>query len=61
MSIKHSETVPGLKPASYQPTKAEMEEEFDMPGADDETLRKTFFTPLGKPAPIKSFKCYQGL
>ena len=54
MTTKHSETVPGLKPASYQPTKAELEEEFDMPGADDETLRRAFFTPLGKPAPVES-------
>ena len=54
MTTKHSETVPGLKLASYQPTKAEMEEEFDMPGADDETLCRAFFTPLGKPAPVES-------
>lgn len=30
----------------YQPSKAEMEEEFDMPGADPETLRRAFFRPV---------------
>ena len=44
-------TIPGLKPASYQPSKAELEEEFDMPGADMDTLRQAFFgdgKPVGK-------------
>ena len=35
-----------LLPKDYQPSKAEMEEEFDMPGMDDEELRRTFFRPL---------------
>lgn len=34
------------KPSDYQPSKAELEEEFDMPGADMETLREAFFKPL---------------
>ena len=28
------------KPSDYQPNKAELEEEFNMPGADKVTLRK---------------------
>lgn len=60
-SVKHGKTaktkgrrefaIPGLKPASYQPSQAELEEEFDMPGADIDTLRKAFFgdgKPVGK-------------
>ena len=43
-----------LPPSDYQPRKAEIEEEFDMPGMDTETLRSTFFRPFkfqrGKPA-----------
>lgn len=35
-----------IKPSEYQPSKAELEEEYDMPGADMETLRKAFFKPL---------------
>ena len=35
--------------SSYQPSKAEMEEEFDMPGADMETLRRAFFKPRKPP------------
>ena len=31
-----------LPPADYQPTKAELEEEQDMPGAVMDTLRKAF-------------------
>lgn len=30
----------------YQPRKAEMEREYDMPGADMETLRSAFFRPI---------------
>ncbi|MDE0695288.1 MAG: hypothetical protein OXH76_05585 [Boseongicola sp.] len=37
-----------VKPSTYQPTKAEMEEEIDMPGADMPTLRRAFFKPLKK-------------
>ena len=40
-------TLPSRK--DYQPSKAEMEKEFDMPEADIETVRKTFFQP-----PVKS-------
>ena len=35
-----------LKPKDYQPSKAELEEEFDMPGMSDEELRRTFFRPV---------------
>ena len=35
-----------LPPADYQPSKAEMEEEIDMPGMDDEQIRRTFFRPF---------------
>lgn len=35
-----------LPPADYQPSKAEMEEEIDMPGMDDEEIRRTFFRPF---------------
>ena len=31
------------KPSDYQPSKAETEEEIDMPGADLETVRRAFF------------------
>lgn len=31
---------------NYQPSKAEMEKEFDMHKADIETVRKAFFQPL---------------
>ena len=34
------------KPSDYQPSKAETEEEIDMPGADLETVRRAFFRPL---------------
>ncbi len=32
-----------LPPKDYQPSKAELEHEIDMPGADDATLRRTIF------------------
>ena len=35
-----------IQPPSYQPTVQEMNEEFDMPGASMETVRKEFFKPL---------------
>ena len=35
-----------LPPRDYQPSKAELEEEYDMPGADIDTLRKAFFRPV---------------
>ena len=34
-----------IPPSDYKPTKAELEEEFDMPGADMETVRRAFFRP----------------
>ena len=35
-----------LPPRDYQPSKAEREEECDMPGADLETVRRAFFRPI---------------
>jgi len=35
-----------LPPRDYQPSKAEREEAFDMPGADAETIRSAFFRPI---------------
>ena len=35
-----------VKPSDYQPSRAELEEEYDMPGASMETLREAFFKPL---------------
>ena len=32
-----------LQPRDYQPTKAESEKEYDMPGADIVTVRSAFF------------------
>ena len=32
-----------LPPRDYQPTKAESEQEYDMPGADIVTVRNAFF------------------
>ena len=37
-----------LKPSDYQPTKAEKEEEVDMPGVSLETVRRAFFRPLAR-------------
>ena len=37
-----------LKPSDYQPSKAEKEEEVDMPGASLETVRRAFFRPLAR-------------
>lgn len=37
-------TLPSRK--DYQPSKAEMEKEVDMPGADIKTVRKAFFQPM---------------
>lgn len=36
-------TLPGK---DYQPRKADMEREYDMPGADMETVRRAFFRPV---------------
>ena len=35
-----------LPPQSYQPTKAQMEEEYDMPGASLGKLQRAFFRPV---------------
>ena len=35
-----------LPPKDYQPSKAELEEESDMPGMSDDELRRTFFRPF---------------
>ena len=35
-----------LPPPGYQPSKAEMEEEVDMPGLSDEQVRERFFRPF---------------
>lgn len=35
-----------MPPPGYQPSKAELEEEFDMPGLSDEQVRETFFRPF---------------
>ena len=35
-----------MPPRDYQPSKAEREEECDMPGTDLETVRRTFFRPV---------------
>ncbi len=35
-----------IKSSTYQPSKAELEEEIDMPGMDDEEIRRTFFRPV---------------
>ena len=35
-----------LKPCDYQPSKAEMEEEIDMPGLSLDQIRKAFFRPF---------------
>lgn len=35
-----------LKPSSYQPSKAEMEEEIDMPGLSMDEIRAAFFRPF---------------
>ena len=45
-SMKPRRYVVELKPSDYQPSKAEKEEELDMPGASLETVRRAFFRPL---------------
>lgn len=35
-----------LPPPGYQPSKAELEEEIDMPGLSDEEARRLFFRPF---------------
>lgn len=35
-----------LPPRSYQPSRAELREEIDMPEADAETIRNAFFRPV---------------
>ena len=43
---KPKETVITLPPKEYQPSKAELEKEYDMPGLSLEKLRQTFFRPV---------------
>ncbi len=35
-----------VKPPTYQPTRKEMNQEFDMPEASMETVRQAFFKPV---------------
>ena len=35
-----------MPPRDYQPTKAETEREYDMPGASLATVRRAFFRPI---------------
>ena len=35
-----------VKPCDYQPSKADMEEEIDMPGMSIDQIRKAFFRPF---------------
>ena len=35
-----------LPPKDYQPSKAELEQEFDMPGMSEKRLRETFLRPF---------------
>ena len=35
-----------LPPRDYQPSKAELQEEFDMPGADMDAVHRAFFRPV---------------
>ena len=44
-------TLPSRK--NYQPSRAELREEFDMPEADIETVRKAFFQPVKVVKPEK--------
>ena len=45
-----------LADSHYQPTKAEKDREYDMPGADMSDLRDMFFNPpqAGRPNPDRS-------
>lgn len=36
----------GEKPATYQPSKKELEEKHDMPGMNAKEVRETFFRPF---------------
>ena len=35
-----------VAPSTYQPSKADKEQEFDMPEASEETVRSAFFRPI---------------
>ena len=52
MNNKHKNEIE-LPPKDYQPSKSELEREFDMPGVSDETLRSTIFNAeiVRKPKP----------
>ena len=44
-SVQEPRTLP-FPPPGHQPSKAELEEEFDMPGLTDQEMRDTFFRPF---------------
>ena len=44
-TVQEPRTLP-LPPPGYQPSKAELEEEIDMPGLSDEEVRERFFRPF---------------
>jgi len=45
-----------IKPPDYQPSKEELNEEFDMPGVDIETMRKAVFQPIDLSKARNDFK-----
>jgi len=45
-----------IKPPDYQPSQEELNEEFDMPGVDIETIRKAVFQPIDLPKARKDSK-----
>ena len=53
--VKTKTTHEKLANSHYQPTKAEMEREYDMPEMSEQDLRKAFFNPAapGRPKPDK--------
>ena len=57
MTTSNTKTLPEkLADSHYQPNKAEMEQEYDMPGADMKDLRGAFFNPpkAGRSKPDQS-------
>jgi len=40
-----------LADSHYQPTKAELEQEYDMPGMSEKEVRKAFFNPVAPGRP----------
>ena len=45
LTAQEPRTLP-LPPKGYQPSKGELEEEFDMPGLTDDQVRERFFRPF---------------